>query len=162
MKGFSVVKKFIYVFICVIVCCSFSLSAFADTINISGAETPVLEVSVAPESACRENVTETRSSSSFSFSLSSNTSKRSSETYYITQGSDYLTINSLTWTPSGQNVAVGFYNVNTDTAYTVTYSGGSVVNGLISTSTVPTGEYKIYVRNAGSKSISGSISYSMS
>lgn len=43
---------------------------------------------------------------SFSFNLSSSTSKKSSETYYIYQGKGSLYISSLTWSPTGQNIKV--------------------------------------------------------
>lgn len=98
----------------------------------------------------------------FSFSLPSNTSQRSSETYYITQGVDSLYISTLTWSPSGQTLKVGFYNVDTKKVNVISVTGGSVSGKTITTSNVPTGEYRIYVENAGSVSVSGSISYTVS
>lgn len=103
-----------------------------------------------------------RAGTNFSFSLASGGSKKSNETYYITQGEDSLYVSTLTWSPSGQTLKVGYYNVDTGTSYVVSVSGGSVSGKTIGTKTVPTGEYRIYVKNAGSASVSGSISYTVS
>lgn len=99
---------------------------------------------------------------SFSFNLSSSTSKKSSETYYIYQGKGSLYISSLTWSPTGQNIKVGYYNVETGKTYVVEYSGGSVTDKTLGTKNVPDGEYRIYVYNAGTKIVEGTISYQMS
>jgi len=102
------------------------------------------------------------SNTGFSFSLAAGRIQKSAETYYIYEGEGLLEISSLTWTPTGQSVSVGYFNVDTNMTYTVTYYGGTVSNNSITTNGVPDGEYYIMVKNLGTKSISGSINYSMS
>lgn len=101
------------------------------------------------------------SNTGFSFSLSAGSIQKSAETYYIYENEGLLKISSLTWTPTGQSVSVGYYNVDTRKIYTVTYSGGTVTNNNITTKGVPDGEYYIMVKNLGTTSVSGSINYSM-
>lgn len=101
------------------------------------------------------------SNTGFSFTLSAGSIKKSAETYYIYEDQGLLKISSLTWTPTGQSVCVGYYNVDTQQTYTVTYSGGTVTNRNITTKGVPDGEYYIMVQNLGTTSVSGSINYSM-
>lgn len=103
-----------------------------------------------------------RANTNLSFTnLAKGYAKKSSSTYYITSGTDMLKIHSLTWTPTGQNLSVAFINAQTGKTYAVPYSGGSVSNKTISTTTVPTGEYYVAVVNYdGPNSVTGALSYS--
>lgn len=93
--------------------------------------------------------------------LLKNHAKRSSSTYYIVSGTDRLKVNSLTWSPSGQDISVAFINAQTGNTYAVGYSGGSIANSIIGTSTMPSGEYYVAIVNYdGPNAISGALSYS--
>lgn len=92
-------------------------------------------------------------------SLQTNSKKLSSETYYISNEDAMLTINSCTWSPSSQDVKIGWYNVDNKVTYTVTYDGGDISSKKINSSGVPNGDYKVCIINAGSKSITGALQY---
>lgn len=143
---------------------SLSVPAFAASSDDQESLTPTLNTAIAFE--CIDNTDSqmtSRTSTSFSFNnLSSHSYKTSSEVYYIREGSGMLTINTLSWTPSGQELHVGFWNTETHSSYTVAYTGGSISNARINTRGVPSGDYKIYVYNAGTNSVVGNINYTMS
>lgn len=103
-----------------------------------------------------------RANTNLSFTnLAKGYAKKSSSTYYITSGTDKLKVHSLTWTPTGQNISVAFINAQTGDTYAVAYSGGSVSNKIIKTTTVPTGEYYVAVVNYdGPSTVTGALSYS--
>ena len=82
-----------------------------------------------------------------------------SETYYISGEDAVLTINSCTWSPSSQDVKIGWYNVDTRVTYTVTYEGGDINSKRVNSSGVPDGDYKVCIVNGGSKSITGAMQY---
>lgn len=92
-------------------------------------------------------------------SLGSGSRKTSSETYYISGEDAVLTINSCTWSPSSQDVKIGWYNVDTRVTYTVTYEGGDINSKRVNSSGVPDGDYKVCIVNGGSKSITGAMQY---
>lgn len=91
--------------------------------------------------------------------LGSGSRKTSSETYYISGEDAVLTINSCTWSPSSQDVKIGWYNVDTRVTYTVTYEGGDINSKRVNSSGVPDGDYKVCIVNGGSKSITGAMQY---
>lgn len=103
-----------------------------------------------------------RANTNLSFTnLTKGYAQKSSSTYYITSGTDKLKVHSLTWTPTGQNLSVAFINAQTGDTYAVAYSGGSVSNKIISTTTIPTGEYYVAVVNYdGPSAVTGALSYS--
>lgn len=143
-------KKALSVFLVLAMIFSFSCTAFA-----------VEEVESAP--SAEETVITPRSSLSLSFtSLGKNARRTSSETYYISDEDAMLTINSCTWSPSSQDVKIGWYNVDTGATYTVTYDGGEIDSKRINSKGVPDGDYKICIINAGSKSITGALQYEVS
>ncbi|HIS52006.1 MAG TPA: hypothetical protein IAC15_04625 [Candidatus Onthomonas avicola] len=100
------------------------------------------------------------SSTGFSFTLDSGSAQRSSEIYSIESGKGSLEIHTATWFP-GQKIYIGYYNINTGSQYCYDYTGGSIADKTITTNGVPSGSYKIYVRNAGAGTISGAISYTV-
>ncbi len=112
------------------------------------------------EAPAGESIIVPQSSLSLSFTaLRANAKKLSSETYYISGEDAVLTIKSCTWSPSSQNVKIGWYNVDTKVTYTVTFSEGEISDHKINSKGVPDGDYKVCVMNVGSKSISGALKY---
>ncbi|HFJ9465842.1 hypothetical protein NST86_32275 [Bacillus sp. FSL L8-0199] len=87
----------------------------------------------------------TRATFNISTSLGINTYAKSSATYYMNRG-ETVTVNSCTWSPSGQNVQIGFINAKTGTQYwTKNYSGGSISSGTKVSIDGPAGEYYVAV-----------------
>lgn len=92
-----------------------------------------------------ETSPEVKATFSISGSITPNGYRKTSSTYYIKPGSDKLKIKSLSWSPTGQNVQVGFINASTGTQYwTSNYSGGSAT-GYVLTNNLPAGEYYVAV-----------------
>lgn len=93
----------------------------------------------------------TRAAISFGGSISSGATLYSGSTYYMQAGEGYSY--SVTWTPTGQNIKVVRYNVNTGSVYGTSAKSGGAASGSVGGSSVPAGEYKFGVYNAGSKTI---------
>lgn len=91
--------------------------------------------------------------------LSAGIRKTSSETHYIEDEDALLTINSATWSLASQKVWIGWYNVDTGVEYYVEYSGGDISNSRINSKDVPDGDYRIFVKNVGTSSITGALQY---
>lgn len=81
------------------------------------------------------------------------------EVEYEPSTEETIIINSCTWSPSSQDVKIGWYNVDNKVTYTVTYDGGDISGKKINSSGVPNGDYKVCIINAGSKSITGALQY---
>lgn len=97
---------------------------------------------------------------SMSFSnLGKNQFITSAETYYIDSKDAMLTINSLTWNPPSQDLRVGWYDVETGDAVYTLCTGGDVSGRQLNSSKLSTGEYKIYIKNVGSKAVTGALQY---
>lgn len=80
-----------------------------------------------------------------SSSLGANSYTKSSNTYYIKKG-EIITINSCTWSPSGQKVQIGFVNATNGNQYwTSNYSGGSIASGSRVSMDGPAGEYYVAI-----------------
>lgn len=140
-------KKMLSALLTLVMVLSLSCTAFA-----------VEEVEYEPST--EETVITPRSSLSISFtSLREDAKRTSSETYYISDEDAVLTITSCSWSPSSQDVKIGWYNVDTGITYTVTYEGGAISGKKINCSGVPDGDYKVCIINAGNKSITGAIKY---
>ena len=56
---------------------------------------------------------------------------------------------------------IGFQNVDTNTQYGVVYSGGEIRSKAISTGNLPDGDYRVIVVNYGTKSVTGTLRYSV-
>lgn len=133
--------------------------ALAMVFSLSCTAFAVEEVPYEPVATEETNIVP-KSSLSLSFtSLGSGSRKTSSETYYISGEDAVLTINSCTWSPSSQDVKIGWYNVDTRVTYTVTYEGGDINSKRVNFSGVPDGDYKVCIVNGGSKSITGAMQY---
>lgn len=85
--------------------------------------------------------------------------KYSSEYYYIENGDVALKIISATWDPAGSNVWIGYYNVNTGNDYGRLYTGGHIYNEGLRGGRMPTGTYRIFVKNLGPNTITGAMQY---
>ena len=96
--------------------------------------------------------------SNLNFSLSANGVAKSGSTYYITS-SDTLVIDTLTWSPSGETVYVGFENKQTGARWVHDFDGGSTANVGVTLGSAPDGEYYVIVMYMGSASVSGALSY---
>lgn len=81
--------------------------------------------------------------------------------YYINNENITLKISSCTWSPPSQEIFIGYLNTSTNIAYGKTYSHGEITGQALSTEGVPNGEYKLYIKNKGTKSITGAINYSV-
>lgn len=152
------IKKLFSVFLATMII--LSLSAFASNATSTGATIydPSFSVSEVSSADC----VETRASFNLSFSnVAPKAVAVSSESTYLYNGEDAMRINSLTWSSSGQDIRVGFKNVQTGKLYGYTFSGGTITNFTLEMGDAPTGEYKIYVQNVGSgtQKISGNMSY---
>lgn len=138
-------KKMLSVLLALVMVFSLSCTAFAAD-----------EVEYEP--SAEETVITPRSSLSLSFtSLRPGARKTSSETYYISDENATLIINSCTWSPSSQDVKIGWYNVDTGKVHYVLYEGGEISDERINSKDIPDGDYKVCVVNAGSKSITGAL-----
>lgn len=74
---------------------------------------------------------------------------KSSSSYYIKKN-EKVKINSVTWSPSGQRIQLGFVNATTGKQYwTGNYTGGSKTGGTFSLGG-PSGEYYIAIRTPSS------------
>ena len=85
--------------------------------------------------------------------------------YYVTKGKTTLNVESCTWSPQACDIIIGFYPCDDSSGhgpYGVRFSGGSVTNKTIRSIYVPTGMYWLYVYNAGTRDITGTINYSVS
>jgi hypothetical protein len=80
-------------------------------------------------------------------------------TVYLTN-KDKLKVEALTWAPMGNDVRVEVFNINTGQGYGVNYSGGSITNRTISLTTIPAGDYRVFVVNISSSNVSGILQYS--
>ena len=87
--------------------------------------------------------------------LTAGSTARSTSTYYIEEGEDYLDY-SVNWSPTGQQVKIGFKNERTGTLYLSSAKSGGSASGTINTYGVPDGEYYVvvYAVEDNSKSIS--------
>lgn len=155
-------KMFSFAMVLIVLASCLCTTAFAEEKECEG-------ISAIPQLVSSEyfviedmEVVQTRAHTTMSFTnLAKGYAKKSSSTYYITKGKDKLKVHSLTWTPAGQDISVAFINAQTGDTYAVGYSGGSVSNGIITTSTVPTGEYYVAIVNYdGPDAITGALSYS--
>lgn len=95
-------------------------------------------------------------------SLGINKFVKSSSSYYIKKN-EKVKINSVTWSPSGQKVQLGFINATTGKQYwTSTFSGGSKTGGTFSLGG-PSGEYYIVIgtpsSNTKSINVNGSFDF---
>lgn len=93
----------------------------------------------------------TRSSISFGGAISSGAYIYSSSSYYMSKGESYSY--SVTWAPSGQSIKVCRINVDTGNVYGTSAKSGGSASGMVSSSSVPAGEYQFAVYNAGTKTI---------
>lgn len=85
----------------------------------------------------------------------------SNDSYYIVSGEDKLVIDSLSWSPSGQDISVGFVNVQDKGTYVIGCSEGSVAGKVISTANMPSGQYYVCVINYnGPEPVTGSLTFS--
>lgn len=83
--------------------------------------------------------------------------------YYVTPGKTKLNIESCTWSPQACDIIVGFYPCDASySPYGVRFSGGSIYDKTVTTANVPAGMYWVYVYNAGSRKVTGTINYSIS
>lgn len=83
--------------------------------------------------------------------------------YYVTPGKTKLNIESCTWSPQACDIIIGFYPCDASSGpYGVRFSGGSISNKTVTTGNVPAGMYWVYVYNAGSSKVTGTINYSVS
>lgn len=80
--------------------------------------------------------------------------------YYVTQGQTVLRVNSCTWSPQ-HPIAIGFYACNASTTYGINFYGGYTNTYTIGTSSLPSGEYWIYVYNYGTGEISFELNYDL-
>lgn len=87
-----------------------------------------------------------------------------SANYVITEGSfSTLKIETCVWSPIGNDVEIGFYNLDTGTCYGHQYSNGSISNKTRYFYDLPTGTYRVYAANLGSDPLTtGLIRYSVS
>lgn len=154
------IKKLFSAFLATMIVLSLSIPAFASNATSTGVATYDPSFSVSEVSSA--DFVETRASSNLSFSnVAPKAISVSSGSTYLYNGEDAMLINSLTWSSSGQDIRVGFQNVQTGKLYGYTFSGGTVTNFTLKMGDAPTGEYKIYVQNVGSgtQKISGNMSY---
>lgn len=103
-----------------------------------------------------------RRATSFSFKLAANEMKQSSETYNIQDEDATLTITSMTWDFGAQELLVGWYNIDTGVDYFVRFTGGEVSDFDISSYRLPDGDYRVYVKNNGTRAVTGTIRYNVS
>ena len=94
-----------------------------------------------------------RRATSFSFQLAANEMKQSSETYNIQDEDATLTITSMTWDFGAQELLVGWYNIDTGVDYFVRFTGGEVSDFDISSYRLPDGDYRVYVKNNGTRAV---------
>lgn len=74
---------------------------------------------------------------------------KSKSSYYIKKN-EKVKINSVTWSPSGQKIQLGFVNASTGKKYwTKNYTGGNKTGGTFSLGG-PSGEYYIAIRTPSS------------
>lgn len=143
-------KKLLAMLLALMMICSLSVTAFAAE-EISDEPISITEDGVAPASVL-----------SISFSnLAAGSRKLSSEVYYIEDEDAMLKISSATWAPASQNIWIGWYNVDTGVEYYVEYSGGDVSSRRINSNGVPDGDYKIFVKNVGTRAVTGALQYSV-
>lgn len=124
----------------------------------------VMLVSLCVSAVAVEDTEETtvtpRSTMSLSFSdLQPNEIALSSQFHSVSDHDALLEIISCTWGPASQAVRIGWYNVDTGELYSVRYTGGSVQDERINSNTVPDGDYKICIKNVGTKAITGAMNY---
>ena len=103
-----------------------------------------------------------RRATSFSFQLAANEMKQSSETYNIQDEDATLTITSMTWDFGAQELLVGWYNIDTGVDYFGRFTGGEVSDFDISSYRLPDGDYRVYVKNNGTRAVTGTIRYNVS
>lgn len=114
-------------------------------IKNSHAKSETILITTTDKVESEETSPEVKATFSISGSITPNGYRKTSSTYYIKPGSDKLKIKSLSWSPTGQNVQVGFINASTGTQYwTSNYSGGSAT-GYVLTNNLPAGEYYVAV-----------------
>lgn len=128
------------------------------------AAAPETEATVSLEQFTAAPETETavapRSTMSLSFSdLQPNEIALSSQFHSVSDHDALLEIISCTWALASQAVRIGWYNVDTGELYSVRYTGGSVQDERINSNTVPDGDYKICIKNVGTKAITGAMNY---
>ena len=97
----------------------------------------------------------------FFSNLAAGSRKLSSEVYYIEDEDAMLKISSATWDPASQNIWIGWYNVDTGVEYYVEYTGGDISSRRINSNGVPDGDYKIFVKNVGTRAVTGALQYSV-
>lgn len=124
----------------------------------------VMLVSLCVSAVAVEDTEETavtpRSTTSITFSdLQPNKIALSSQIYSVSDHDALLEISSCTWALASQAVRIGWYNVDTGELYSVRYTGGSVQDERINSNTVPDGDYKICIKNVGTKAITGAMNY---
>lgn len=83
---------------------------------------------------------------------------KSSSSYYVHQGDDEVEY-TVSWTPTGNNIRLGFVNrQDSSKQYYITCKGGEK-SGIMGTSTVPDGEYYVVFNNPSGNSgnVDGSV-----
>lgn len=68
-----------------------------------------------------------------------------------------LEINTCTWSPSTNNIEVGFYNIATAICYGKTLSGGTETGSYYYS--IPTGTYAVYAMNKGPGRLTSGLMY---
>lgn len=76
--------------------------------------------------------------------LTAESTTKSVSTYYIEEGEDSLEY-SMNWSPTGQDVKIGFKNKESGTLYLTSAKSGGSASGTVSTVGVPDGEYYVVV-----------------
>lgn len=92
-----------------------------------------------------------KASISFGGAISSGSYLRSGSSYYMKKGESYDY--NVTWAPTGQKIKVGRIHIDTGEVYLTSSKSGGSASGSVSSPSVPAGEYKFVVYNAGTKKI---------
>ncbi len=152
------IKKSMVILLAVMLFVINSMSAFAmetiETESYMGKEPVETEEyigNIADMTVIDAEETITRASTSFGGSILSGSYLRSGSSYYMGKGEKFSY--NVTWTPTGQKIKVCRINVDTGNVYGTSAKSGGTASGTVSSASVPAGEYKFAIYNAGTKEI---------
>ena len=91
--------------------------------------------------------------------LTAGSSKSATQTVYI-RPTDTFVVESLSWSPMGNDVRVEFVPVGGGAILGWTYQGGSISYAYLSMSPLTAGDYTVRVRNVSQSTVTGNLNYS--
>lgn len=151
-------KKMIALFLALVLTFSFVCPAYA--VSVDEDVVPEL-IELQENDDGKDEGTMTRATLSLGFQLAPGRHIVSSESYYVSNEAGWMYIASATWNPPGEEIAIGWYRVETNKIYYVRYSGGSATAKIINCDGLPDGTYKVVVMNLGDQSVTGALRYNV-